>query len=110
LTVSVELLPVGADGLKEPVTPLGAPARLSVTAPVKFVRVRRTVVGTLPPWAIESAEGERDKPRATIGWTSSGSVVWTKTWNSNLVTVVGTVNCHVFGAVVAPHAKMAPLL
>src|SRR5690349_7676951 len=109
LTVSVELVPVGADGMKEPVTPLGAPARLSVTAPVKLVRVRRTVVGALPPCAIESAAGERDNPRATIGLTSFGSVVWTKTWNSNLVTVVGTVNCHVFAAVIAPEASIAPL-
>src|SRR4029077_8973976 len=44
LTVRVELVPVGGAGLNEPVTPLGA-VRLSVTAPVKLVRVRRTVVG-----------------------------------------------------------------
>ncbi len=34
--MSVELFPVGAAGLNEPVTPAGAPPRLSVTAPVEI--------------------------------------------------------------------------
>ena len=99
---------MGADGLNEPVTPAGAPVRLNVTAPVKLVRVRRTVVVPLPPGAIESADGVRDSPRATIADVSSGSLVVTKTWKSNVVTVVGTVNCQVLAEVVAPDGSTAP--
>ena len=60
LTVSVELVPVGAVGLNDPVTPAGALPRLNVTAPVKFVRVTVTVVGAFAPGAIVSAAGESD--------------------------------------------------
>jgi len=38
VTVSVELVPVGAAGLNAPVTPAGALPKLNVTAPVKLVR------------------------------------------------------------------------
>ena len=41
---------------------------------------------------------------------SAGSLVVTKTVNSNVVTVFGTPNCHVFGALVAPEASSVPLL
>ena len=108
-SVSVEVVPVGAAGLNEPVTPAGAPPRLNVTAPVKLVRVRVTLVVPLPPGTIVSADGERDNPSATIGDTSSGSLVVTKTSNVNVVTVVGTVNCHVLAEVVEPDASTVPL-
>src|SRR5438132_7715843 len=39
-----EVFPVGAAGSNAPVSPVGAPPRLSVTAPVKLVRVIVTVV------------------------------------------------------------------
>ena len=51
LTVSVELVPVGAAGLKTPVTPVGVLPRLKVTASVKLVRVMVTAVGALAPRA-----------------------------------------------------------
>src|SRR5213592_3090622 len=60
VTVSVKLVPVGAAGLNDPVTPAGALPRLNVTAPVKFVRVMVTVVGALAPWAIVSVAGARE--------------------------------------------------
>ena len=58
--MSVELVPVGAAGLNEPVTPAGALPRLKVTAPVKFVRVIVTVVLPVAPCPIVSAVGESD--------------------------------------------------
>src|SRR6266566_6619501 len=108
--VNVELVPVGAAGLNEPVIPEGAPLRLKVTAPVKLVRVRLTVVVPVAPGRIVSADGERDSPRATIAEVSSGSRVVTKTWNANVVTVVDTSKCHVFGEVDPPDGSTAPLL
>src|SRR5437660_12668422 len=57
LTVSVELVPVGVAGSNDPVTPAGALPRLSVTAPVKFVRVIVTVVVPVAPRSIASAAG-----------------------------------------------------
>ena len=60
LTVSVALVPVGAAGLNDPVTPVGAPPRLSVTASVKLVRVMVTVVLPVAPWTIVSAAGASD--------------------------------------------------
>ena len=108
--MSVELVPVGAAGLKDPVTPAGALPKLNVTAPVKFVRVRVTVVFPVKPWTMVSADGERDSPRATSAEVSSGSLVVTNTWNANVVTVVGTVNCQFLAEVVAPDASTAPLL
>jgi len=56
----VELVPVGAAGLNDPVTPDGAPPKLNVTAPVKFVRVTVTVVVPVMPWTMVSAAGESD--------------------------------------------------
>ena len=58
--MSVELVPVGAAGLNDPVTPAGALPRLSVTAPVKFVRVMVTVDVPVAPWTIVSAAGSSD--------------------------------------------------
>ena len=48
---------MGAAGSNAPVSPVGAPPRLSVTAPVKLVRVIVTVVVPVAPWAIVSAAG-----------------------------------------------------
>src|SRR5947208_5015111 len=110
LSVRVELVPVGAAGANEPVIPAEAPPRLNVTASVKLVRVRLTVVVPVAPGRIVSADGERDRPRATIAEVSSGSLVVTKTWNVNVVTVVGTLNCHCFGLVDSPDGRMAPAL
>jgi len=106
----VELVPVGAAGANAPVTRLGAPLRLSVTAPVKLVRVRLTVVAPLAPGRMVSADGVRDSPRATSGDVSSGSLVVTKTANANVDTVAGRLKCHDFAAVVAPDASRAPSL
>ena len=53
-------MPVGVPGSNDPVTPAGALPRLSVTAPVKFVRVIVTVVGPVAPCAIVSVAGESD--------------------------------------------------
>src|SRR5437660_6041222 len=61
LTVSVELVPVGAAGLNDPVTPVGAPPRLKVTAPAKLVRVMVTVELPVAPCPIVSAAGESDR-------------------------------------------------
>ena len=58
--MTVELVPVGAAGLNDPVTPVGALPKLSVTAPVKFVRVMVTVVLPVAPWPIVSAAGVSD--------------------------------------------------
>jgi len=55
--VSVELVPVGAAGSNDPVTPVGALPRLNVTAAVKLVRVMVTVVMPVAPWPIVSAVG-----------------------------------------------------
>ena len=55
--MSVELVPVGAAGLNDPVTPVGALPRLKVTAPVTLVRVIVRVVVPVAPWAIVSAAG-----------------------------------------------------
>src|SRR5437660_9176032 len=60
LTVSVELVPVGAAGLNDPVTPAGALPKLNATAPVKLVRVMVTVVGAFAPRAIVNAAGASD--------------------------------------------------
>src|SRR5437899_10908524 len=49
LTVSVELVPVGAAGLNDPVTPAGAVPRLRVTGPGKRVGEVMTVVGAVGP-------------------------------------------------------------
>jgi len=51
---------VGAAGLNDPVTPVGALPRLKVTASVKLVRVMVTVVVPFAPWAIVSAVGATD--------------------------------------------------
>ena len=61
LSVSVELVPGGAVGLNDPATPVGAPPKLKVTAPVKFVRVMVTVVLPVAPCTIVSAAGESDR-------------------------------------------------
>jgi hypothetical protein len=53
----VELVPVGAAGLNDPVTPAGALPKLKVTAPVKLVRVMVTVALPLAPCPIVSAAG-----------------------------------------------------
>src|SRR5207253_8491045 len=63
--------------------------------------LRATVVLPFSPLTIVSADGERDSPRATSAEVSSGSLVVTNTWNANVVTVVGTVNCQVLAEVVA---------
>src|SRR5437016_2257887 len=95
---------VNAETSPVPVLPRHAPAppRLSVTAPVKLVRVRLTVVVPLAPGRIVRADGDRDSPSATSAVLSLGSLVVTKTWNVNVVTVVGTLNCHCFGLVDSP--------
>ena len=93
---------MGAAGANEPLIPAEAPPRLSVTAPVKLVRVRLTVVVPLAPGRIVRADGDRDSPSATSAVLSLGSLVVTKTWNVNVVTVVGTLNCHCFGLVDSP--------
>ena len=49
LTVSAELVPVGATGSNDPVTPVGVLPRLNVTAAVKFVRVIVTVAFPVAP-------------------------------------------------------------
>ena len=51
---------MGAAGLNDPVTPAGALPRLSVTAPVKLVRVIVTVEVPVAPWPIVSAAGASD--------------------------------------------------
>ena len=51
---------MGAAGLNDPVTPVGALPRLSVTAPVKFVRAIVTVVVPVAPGSTVSAAGESD--------------------------------------------------
>ena len=51
---------MGAEGSKDPVTPVGALPRLNVTAAVKLVRAIVTVVVPLAPWTIVSAAGESD--------------------------------------------------
>ena len=45
--MSVEVVPVGAEGSKDPVTPVGALPRLNVTAAVKLVRAIVTVVAPM---------------------------------------------------------------
>src|SRR6266576_2898362 len=87
-----------------------APSRLSVTGSVKLVRVRLTVVVPVAPGRIVSADGVRDSPSATIADASTGSRVVTKTWNANVVTVVGTLSCHCFELVVSPDGSTAPSL
>ena len=51
---------MGAAGLNAPVTPVGAPPKLNVTAPVKLVRVMVTVELPVAPWTIVSAAGASD--------------------------------------------------
>ena len=58
--MSVELVPVGAAGLNDPVTPLGALPKLNVTAPVKFVRVIVTVAVPVAPCSTVSSAGVSD--------------------------------------------------
>ncbi len=54
----MELVPIGAAGLKTPVTPAGAPPRLKVTGPAKLlIRVIVTAVVLLSPWLMVSAVG-----------------------------------------------------
>ena len=58
--MSVALVPVVADGLNDLTTPTGAPPRLSVTAPVKLVRLISTVVLPVVPWTIVRVAGVGD--------------------------------------------------
>ena len=58
--MSVELVPVGAAGLNDPVTPLDALPKLNVTAPVKFVRVIVTVAVPIAPCSTVSSAGVSD--------------------------------------------------
>ena len=58
--MSVALVPMGAAGVNAPVTPVGPPVRLKVTAPVKLVRVMVTVALPFSPFTIVSADGASD--------------------------------------------------
>ena len=51
---------MGAAGLNDPLIPAGALPRLSVTAPVKFVRVIVTVDVPVPPCSTVSSVGVSD--------------------------------------------------
>ena len=52
-TVSAEVVPVADTGSNDPVTPAGALPKLSVTGPLKFVRVMMTVV---TPFLVSAAD------------------------------------------------------
>ena len=60
VSVSTEVVPVGAAGSNDPVTPAGALPRLNVTAPVKLVRVILTFAVPVMPWTTVSAAGVSD--------------------------------------------------
>ena len=73
--MSVELVPVGAVGLNDPVTPAGALPRLSVTAPLKFVRVEPLVSHRLPLEEAPRAYELFDRRQATkVVLVAEGSV------------------------------------